>query len=103
MNNKGAVLVFSLVIILVLSVLASSFYFKSINENTLTKRYVESIRAFWLAEAGRLASISLGFTSRRLTASKRKSPANMPWWLPAKSAFKWRPTTGAGRSSLIRF
>jgi hypothetical protein len=52
MNNKGAVLVFGLVIILVLSVLASSFYFKSINENTLTKRYIESIRAFWLAEAG---------------------------------------------------
>ncbi|MEI6631862.1 MAG: pilus assembly PilX N-terminal domain-containing protein [bacterium] len=59
MNNKGAVLVFGLVIILVLSVLASSFYFKSINENTLTKRYVESIRAFWLAEAGLARAIDL--------------------------------------------
>jgi hypothetical protein len=52
MNNKGAVLVFGLVIILVLSVLSASFYYKSINENNLNKRYTESIRAFWLAEAG---------------------------------------------------
>ncbi len=52
MNNKGAVLVFGLAIILVLSVLSSSFYYKSINENNLNKRYTESIRAFGLAEAG---------------------------------------------------
>lgn len=53
MNRKrGAVLVMGLFIVLALSLLSSAFYFKTINENTLSKRHVASMRAFWLAEAG---------------------------------------------------
>ena len=46
------VLIFSLLISLVLSVLLASIYFQSINENQLAKRYADSVRALWLAEAG---------------------------------------------------
>lgn len=52
MNKRGAVLIMGLLVVLVLSLLSSAFYYKTINENSLTKRYVESIRAFWVAEAG---------------------------------------------------
>jgi Tfp pilus assembly protein PilX len=58
MNKKGAVLIFGLLVILTLSILASSFYFKSINADKLTRRYVESSRAFWLAEAGIAEALS---------------------------------------------
>jgi cytoskeletal protein CcmA (bactofilin family) len=40
-------------------VLSSSFYYKSINENKLNNRYTESIRAFWLAEAGLARAIDV--------------------------------------------
>jgi Tfp pilus assembly protein PilX len=52
MNNRGAILVFSLLVVLVLSVLLASFYFGSISENQLAMRYADSTRALWLAEAG---------------------------------------------------
>jgi hypothetical protein len=52
MNNRGAILVFSLFVVLILSVLLASFYFGSINENQLANRYADSTRALWLAEAG---------------------------------------------------
>lgn len=52
MNKRGFVLVFGLLVVTVLVVLSSSVYFKSVNDNSLTRRYTESMRAFWLAEAG---------------------------------------------------
>ncbi len=52
-KQRGVVLIFSLLVTVVLTVLLAAFYFKSVNENQLASRYVNnSIRAFWLAEAG---------------------------------------------------
>ena len=58
MNRRGVALIFGLLVIMVLSILAASFYFKSINADKLTRRYVESSRAFWLAEAGIAEALS---------------------------------------------
>lgn len=52
MNRRGVALIFSLLVILVLSILLSYFFLKSINENNLVRRYINSMRAFWTAEAG---------------------------------------------------
>jgi len=52
MNRRGIALIFALLVVLVLSILLSIFFFKSINENNLVNRYVNSVRAFWVAEAG---------------------------------------------------
>lgn len=52
MNKRGIVLIFSLLVVLTLSVFLGGFYFKVISENQLAKRSVDSMRAFWLAEAG---------------------------------------------------
>lgn len=51
-NNRSVVLVYSLLVTLVLSILLGSLYFSSINENLQANQYVNSMRAFWLAEAG---------------------------------------------------
>ncbi|MFA5310904.1 MAG: pilus assembly PilX N-terminal domain-containing protein [Candidatus Omnitrophota bacterium] len=51
-NNKGVVLALALIVTLVLSVLSVSFFIQAINENKLARRSVDSMRAFWLAEAG---------------------------------------------------
>ncbi len=52
MNKRGITLIFGLLVVLVLSILSGSFFFKSINENNLVRRYVKSTQAFWAAEAG---------------------------------------------------
>ncbi|MDP2943656.1 MAG: hypothetical protein Q8N49_00055 [Candidatus Omnitrophota bacterium] len=52
MKRRGIALIFSLLVILVLSILLSCFFLKSINENNLVRRYINSMRAFWTAEAG---------------------------------------------------
>jgi type II secretory pathway pseudopilin PulG len=52
MNKEGIALIFSLIVVLVLSILLSALYFKSISENNLVDRYLSSMRAFWVAEAG---------------------------------------------------
>lgn len=52
MNRRGVALIFALLVIIVLLILLSSFFLKSINENNLVRRYVNSTRALWLAEAG---------------------------------------------------
>lgn len=51
-NNRGVVLVFSLLVTLVLSILLGSLYLTSVSENQQANQYVNSMRAFWLAEAG---------------------------------------------------
>jgi len=52
MNKRGIALVFALLVVVVLSILTISFFAGSINEHNLVKRFVNSTRAFWLAEAG---------------------------------------------------
>lgn len=52
MNKRAIALIFSLLVVTVLSVLLGAFFFKSVNENNLAKKYVNSTHAFWLAEAG---------------------------------------------------
>ncbi len=49
---KGFVLIFSLLVTLILSLFLTSFYVQNINEGNLAKRFADSTRAFWLAEAG---------------------------------------------------
>jgi len=56
-RRKGAVMVLGLMVVLVLAALSASFYFRTISENNLARRNAESIRAFWLAEAGVAAAI----------------------------------------------
>jgi len=52
LNKRGVVLVFSLLATLILSIFLVSLYSQSISENQLAKRYADSVRAIWLAEAG---------------------------------------------------
>jgi len=52
LNKRGIILIFSLLVTLVLSALLASLYSQSISENQLAKRYADSVRALWLAEAG---------------------------------------------------
>lgn len=52
MNKRGAVLVISLLVLLVLSILSGALVSFSIFENDLASRFTNLERAFWLAEAG---------------------------------------------------
>jgi type II secretory pathway pseudopilin PulG len=52
MGKRGIALIMSLLVILVLAILSSSFVYSVVNENRLANRFVNSTRAFWLAEAG---------------------------------------------------
>jgi hypothetical protein len=51
-NKKGIALIMSLFIVIFLAVLMAPFFIKSTNEGSLVRRYVDSTRALWLAEAG---------------------------------------------------
>ncbi|MBL7070035.1 MAG: hypothetical protein ISS27_01010 [Candidatus Omnitrophica bacterium] len=52
MNKKGIALVLALVIVMVLLLLGGAMLSRSMAEVNLSNRYLESIQAFWLAEAG---------------------------------------------------
>jgi hypothetical protein len=52
MHRQGVALVFGLLVTVVLSILLGSFFISTMSENNLVKRYVNSARAFWAAEAG---------------------------------------------------
>lgn len=52
MGKRGAALILTLMVIMVLTILLSSFFLKTINENNLVKRHIASVEAFWLAETG---------------------------------------------------
>lgn len=58
MGKRAVALIFALFVVLVITGLSGSFFLKSVNENILVKRHVNSIRAFWLAEAGVAEAIS---------------------------------------------
>ena len=63
MNKRnGFVLIFSMLVTLVLSLMLTAFYLQNINESNLAKRFADSTRAFWLAEAG-LANAYINFPS----------------------------------------
>jgi len=51
-NNRGVVLVFSLLLTLILSSLLGALYLNAVSESLQANQYVDSTRAFWLAEAG---------------------------------------------------
>jgi len=59
-RRKGFVLIFSLLVTLIFTLLLTSFYVQNINESNLAKRFADSTRAFWLAEAG-VASAYVNF------------------------------------------
>lgn len=52
MNKKGAVLIYCFLVIVVLTILGVAIFNKSVSERSLAQKYVDSTRAFWLAEAG---------------------------------------------------
>ena len=52
MNKRGIALVFGLLVLLVLGILSSAFFIKTINENNFVKRHIGSMRALWVAETG---------------------------------------------------
>jgi hypothetical protein len=51
-NNRGVILIYSLLVTMVLSILVGSIYSSSVSENLQANQYVNSMRALWLAEAG---------------------------------------------------
>lgn len=52
MNNRGSALILSYMIIVVLVLLGSAYVASSISESNIARRYSDSKRAFWIAEAG---------------------------------------------------
>jgi len=51
-KRKAAALITACIITVLLSMIGVAFTLRSIQERNLTTRYVDSIKAFWLAEAG---------------------------------------------------
>lgn len=56
-NNRGVVLIITLIIILVLTILAGAFFTRSITERSIASNYYNSTQALWLAESGIQKSI----------------------------------------------
>ena len=52
MNKQGSALIMGLFVVLVLSILTSTFLYKRVNQNFLSLRYADEIQALWAAEAG---------------------------------------------------
>ena len=52
MNKKSSILVVVIIVAVVLTILGTALLHKSITENNLAQKYLNSTRAFWLAEAG---------------------------------------------------
>jgi hypothetical protein len=91
-NNRGIVLAYSLLVTMVLSVLLGSLYFNSINENLQAKQYVNSLHAFWLAEAG-IASVKanpgLNAASGNLGGSNYTYNVTSPQVVPGTNNVYW--------------
>lgn len=52
MLKRASALIMSLLVMIVIVILLGSYFLKVMTENNLVTRYVNSTRAFWLAEAG---------------------------------------------------
>ena len=72
MDRRGIALIMVFWVIVVLAILSSSFFYSVINENRLLTRFLNSTRAFWLAETGIAEAIdnNLNDTSGILGDSK---------------------------------
>ncbi len=51
MNNRGSI-VFSLLLVLILTILGALILLRGVNESKIANRYANSTQAFWLTEAG---------------------------------------------------
>jgi len=52
MDKRGVALIFTFFVVIVLSILLVGFFLKSVNENRMVIRHINSMQAFWVAEAG---------------------------------------------------
>ncbi|MBI4707900.1 MAG: pilus assembly PilX N-terminal domain-containing protein [Candidatus Omnitrophica bacterium] len=52
MNNRASALVFSFLVVTVLSILGSAVVMRSASEKKISQGYADSAQAFWIAEAG---------------------------------------------------
>jgi Tfp pilus assembly protein PilX len=52
MNRRGIVLIVSFMVVVALAILGSVIMSRSVSERFIAQRYAESMKAFWLAEAG---------------------------------------------------
>lgn len=57
-KRRGIAIIFALLVIMVLTILLAAFFLKTVTEKQLAMRYVDSTRAFWLAEAGVARALS---------------------------------------------
>lgn len=96
MNKRGIALILALLVSVVLSILLGSFFLRSINENNLVRRYVNSTRAFWLAEAG-VAEATRRLPTTGPYSGDLESNPNYQW--SATSAY-W--TSGGGGVDIYR-
>ncbi|MFA5099503.1 MAG: hypothetical protein WC547_01280 [Candidatus Omnitrophota bacterium] len=51
-NNKGSALIIVYMVTAVLTILGTAFVSRALNEIRNTRRYVDTVKAFWFAEAG---------------------------------------------------
>jgi len=52
LNKRGVALIIAFMVVVVLTILGTAAISRSVSERSLTQRYAESTKAFWLAEAG---------------------------------------------------
>ncbi len=50
-NRKGSVLIFGLLVMAFLAIISAGYFYSNISESFMTRRLVDSTRAFWAAEA----------------------------------------------------
>lgn len=74
MGKKGIAIIFSFIIIVVLTVLGSAILLRSISESNLARRNLENKQAFWLAEAGISEALTQLKTNYNLSSV---GPANL--------------------------
>lgn len=95
-NKRGVVLVYSLLVTTALTILLGSLYLSSINENLQANQYVNTMRAFWLAEAG-IAAVKanpgLGATSGNLGGSNYTYSVSEPQVVPGTGNMYWIVTS----------
>lgn len=82
-NNRGVVLIFSLLLTLILSSLLGALYLNVSSESLQANQYANSTRAFWLAEAG-IATVKAN--SGLGAASGSLGGANYTFDVPAPQA-----------------
>ncbi len=85
-------MVISLLVTLVLSILLGALYIKVVNESRQANRYVNSMRAFWLAEAG-IATVKgnpgLGAASGNLGGANYTYNVPQPQVVPNTNNLYW--------------